>query len=64
MGPNGSAEGLLWVICSVPVADYKELGVLPPNSVIRVLGEIAKADTMQVELVNPRLQFIDKGRST
>ena len=41
--------------CEVPFDEYRELGVLPAGSKIRVAGEIAKAGRWDITLKNARL---------
>jgi hypothetical protein len=44
--------------CEVPADEYRELGVLPKGTLIRVAGEIAKADLADIELKNVHLQIL------
>ncbi len=44
--------------CEVMLDDYKELGVLPEKSKIRVYGEIAKLEFSNITLNNVKLYFI------
>jgi hypothetical protein len=45
--------------CKVLLSDYKELGVLPEGSKIRIHGEIEEANTWEVTLKNVKLFFYD-----
>ena len=45
------------IICVVPAKEYRELGVLPEGTKIRVSGEISRARSYEVELRDVRLQF-------
>lgn len=45
------------VLCAVAVADYRELGVLPEGSKIRVFGEIESASRYDIELKDVRLHI-------
>lgn len=45
------------VICEVAGADYRELGVLPEGSKIRVFGEIESASRYDIELKDVRLHI-------
>lgn len=45
------------VICEVLAADYRELGILPEGSKIRVFGEIESASTFDIELKDVRLHI-------
>lgn len=48
------------ITCEVPGNEYRELGVLPQGSHIRVLGEISKAESFDVQLSDVRLQILPK----
>lgn len=48
------------ITCEVPGDEYRELGILPEGSHIRVLGEISKAESFEVRLSNVRLQILPK----
>ncbi len=46
------------IVCEVSANEYRELGILPEGSHIRVSGEIADASYGEVELSNVRLQIL------
>jgi hypothetical protein len=50
------------VECKVRLSDYRELGILPQGSLIRVYGEITKATSFSVELTNVRLLYIEPAK--
>ena len=52
------ASNTIW--CEVPFDEYRELGVLPEGSKIRVAGEIAKAGRWDITLKNARLYIYGK----
>jgi len=52
-------DRLYTVSCRVSLQDYRELGVLPEGSRIRIHGEIASADRFDVELIDVKLFFLD-----
>lgn len=45
------------IYCTVKFRDYRELGVLPENTKVRVSGEISAADRYEVTLTDVRLHF-------
>ncbi len=53
-------DSLSTIICRVSLKDYRELGILPEGAKIRIQGEIAKADSYDVELINTQLFFLGK----
>jgi hypothetical protein len=56
----GAADKTLFDIwCSVKYDDYRELGILPKGSLIRVYGEIEKADEWSVDLRNVELKYME-----
>jgi len=45
------------VWCNVPATEYRELGILPENSKIRVSGEIEKVASYGIDLKDARLHI-------
>ena len=54
---TGKDIGTGFIFCKVLLSDYKELGILPENSKIRIHGEIEEADRNHVSLKNVKLMF-------
>jgi hypothetical protein len=54
----GERFDYLSVICTVRLSEYKELGILPEGSSIRVYGEIEEANQFDVELKDVRLTYL------
>ncbi len=52
--PNRTGK---YVRCTVRLSDYRELGLLPENSKVRVSGKITDADRFDVTLSDVRLHF-------
>ncbi|MCK5133468.1 MAG: hypothetical protein KAR40_15115 [Candidatus Sabulitectum sp.] len=50
---------MLYVWCSVKYADYRELGIMPKDSKIRVYGVIETVDNMSVRLRDVELKYIE-----
>jgi hypothetical protein len=46
--------------CEVPLSEYRELGVLPAGSKIRVSGKLTKADPWDIELEDVHLVIYQK----
>jgi len=57
-GPK-EVDRLSTIRCKVSLDDYRELGILPEGSKIRVQGKIAEADEYDVELVDAKLFFLE-----
>ncbi len=57
-GPD-PLDSLYTISCRVSLQDYRELGILPEGSRIRIHGEIASADRFDIELINVKLFFLD-----
>lgn len=57
-------SGLMLICCEVSLKDYRELGILPEGTKIRVQGEIAAADILKIELTNVKLYFLNDKKST
>ncbi len=55
----GNKLGLPSVWCEVPASEYRELGILPERSKIRVYGEISELADYGVNLTNARLHIYD-----
>lgn len=51
------------VHCTVRLDEYRELGILPEKSLIRIQGEIGKATTLWVELTNVRLLYMEPAKN-
>jgi hypothetical protein len=49
---------LFLIFCYVKLSDYRELGVMPEGSKIRMYGEIKKAELLSVELKDVELKFL------
>jgi hypothetical protein len=62
-GPVASHR-LYTILCQVALDDYRELSILPEGAHMRVEGEIAKADTWDVELSNVKLYFFENYRNS
>lgn len=58
-GPK-DLDRLHTIHCEVSLNDYRELGILPEGAKIRIQGEIARAGTLDVELINVKLFFLKK----
>ena len=60
LSPGTEIEDRLYTIrCKVAIEDYRELGILPEGTRIRINGEIVKADRWDVELTKVRLYFLE-----
>jgi hypothetical protein len=55
---NSSVSNTIW--CDVPFNEYRELGVLPAGSKIRVAGEIAQAGRWDIKLKDAHLYIYGK----
>ena len=49
--------------CEVPLSDYRELGVLPEGSKVRVTGEIVEAERWDIKLKDVHLYIYGKQSS-
>ncbi len=57
---NEVDKHLSTIWCKVSLNDYRELGIMPEGTKIRVQGEIARVDQFDIELVNVKLLFLEK----
>jgi len=54
---------LFIIRCEVPLNEYRELGILPAESKIRIQGEIAKVDAFVIDLTKVKLFFLDTDKT-
>jgi len=57
---KATSEPFFSIWCNVKLVDYRELGIMPRDSRIRVYGEIEKAEEWSVRLKGVELKYLEK----